>query len=84
MYPSPKHAARVPVRVPFGLQRFRRLSELCRLAPEYLAGRVEFRKELVDERGTRSILQFLSVDDGTITVIVFREYDFNARRMDGF
>ena len=63
VYLGSKHAARVPVRVPFGLQRLRRLSELCRLAPEYLAGRVEFRKELVDERGTRSILHFFSVNN---------------------
>ena len=63
VYSGSEHATRIPVRIPFSLQCLRCLSELRRLAPEYFACRVEFRKELVDECGTRSILQFFSVNN---------------------
>ena len=69
--PCTEPAARVAVSVPFSLELLGRLAELGSLAPQYFPGRIEFRKELMDECRPRHVRYLFSANDGRIAVVVF-------------
>ena len=82
MTPRSEPAAGVAIGVPFRLQRFRCLSELRRLAPEYFPGGIELRKEFMYECSSGRIRYFFSTYCRTIAMVVFRKSNFDAGRMD--